>query len=96
MAMTTDAAMQIALNALVHLSHDPSDIGDFLQASGLDAQDLRLIASDPGVALHFLDFVLEDDTRVLQTAAGLNVAPREILTARTALSGPGSFGWEVD
>ena len=56
---------------------------------------MRRAAGDPDIALHVLDYLLEDDARVLDAAADLNIKPGDLMAARTALAGPGSYGWEV-
>ena len=70
-------------------------LGGFLGATGLQPQDLRQAAGNPDIALHVLDYLLEDDQRVLEAAADLQVVPGDLLQARTALAGPGSYGWEI-
>lgn len=81
--------------ALIHLAGQPDLIGGFLAATGLEPGDLRRAAQSPDIALHVLDYLLEDDRRVIEAAAALEVAPGDLMGARTALAGPGSHGWEV-
>lgn len=95
MTYTPNAAHNLAMEALVHLAGEPDLIEGFLAATGLDPADLRRAAQSPDIALHVLDYLLEDDRRVLAAAAAMQVAPGELMRARTALAGPGSHGWEV-
>lgn len=95
MAYTQDSAQELAGAALLYLAERPELMGEFLASTGLRPQDLRSIAYSPETALHVLDHLLEDDRRVMDAAAALGVAPGDLMGARTALAGPGSYGWEI-
>ena len=95
MTYTRESAQDLAMTVLLHMAARPDLIAGFLEASGLQPQDLRQAAGNPDIALHILDYLLEDDRRVLDAAAELQVAPGELMQARTALAGPGSYGWEI-
>lgn len=95
MTYTREAAQELATAALLYLAENPELIADFLGSTGLQPQDLRSVATNPDMALHVLDYLLEDDRRVMDGAGPLGVAPGDLMHARTALSGPGSYGWEV-
>ena len=84
------------MSVLLYMTGRPDLIADFLGATGLDAGDLRGLAADSGLALHVLDYLTGDDSRVLDAADALGVPPGDFMAARTALAGPGSHGWEVD
>jgi hypothetical protein len=96
MSFSTEAARDLAMRALVHMSEQPEVIAGFFGASGLQPDDLRGLVGDPQLALHVLDYLLEDDRRVLDTAEALDTRPENLLRARTVLAGPGSHGWEAD
>jgi hypothetical protein len=95
MTYSREAAQNLATSVLIHMAERPDLMAGFLEASGLNPQDLRKVSSDPEIALHVLDFLLEDDRRVLDAAADLTIPPGDLMQARTALAGPGSYGWEV-
>ncbi|WP_374299234.1 DUF3572 family protein [Paracoccus sp. (in: a-proteobacteria)] len=95
MTYTRESAHELATTALLYLAEQPDLMAQFLAATGLQPQDLRKVASSPDLALHVLDYLLEDDRRVMDAAAGMQVAPGDLLHARTALAGPGSYGWQV-
>ncbi|WP_295048384.1 DUF3572 domain-containing protein [uncultured Paracoccus sp.] len=95
MTYTRDSAHDLAMTVLLYMVERPDLIGQFLDSSGLQPQDLRQAAGSSDIALHVLDFLLEDDRRVLEAARDLDIAPGEVMAARTALAGPGSYGWEV-
>lgn len=95
MTYTRESAQELATSALLYLAGRPDLVEEFLGATGLRPQDLRRVASSPDMALHVLDYLLEDDRRVMDAAARLGIAPGELMHARTALAGPGSHGWQV-
>lgn len=96
MSFDQNAARDLAGSALLHIAGDPGLVSAFLGATGLQPGDLRAMAGGPDLPLHVLDFLLEDDSRVLEAASALAVRPQDLMAARTALSGPGSFGWDPD
>lgn len=96
MAHSVKTARELALKLVVFLSDRPDLTARLLQGSGLGPQDLRQAITDPDTCISLLDFLLEDDSRVLEFAQHAGIRPQEVLTARTALSGPGSYGWEAD
>lgn len=94
--MTPDRAMALAADVLVHLSQHPDRLIAFLEATGLSPQDLRRLAQSPELSAALLDHLVQSDDAVLDCAAALNIRPAELMAARTALAGPGSYGWSVD
>ncbi|MDP5307206.1 DUF3572 family protein [Paracoccus spongiarum] len=89
-------ARDMAMAALIYLIERPDQAAAFMGATGLRPEDLRNMAQGEDLAVHALDFLLEDDSRVIEAAGHLGLRPQDLLTARTALAGPGSFGWEAD
>ncbi|RNF33384.1 DUF3572 domain-containing protein [Paracoccus methylarcula] len=96
MSYSAVAAQELAVRALVHIAEHPDLASALLATSGLRPEALRQAARDPDFCVHVLDFLLEDDRRVLDFAQSLSIRPDEVLSARMALAGPGSFGWEPD
>ncbi|MGZ3216431.1 DUF3572 domain-containing protein [Paracoccus sp. T5] len=96
MAITQQRARDLAVDILLHLANDPEELTQFLSVSGLQPADLRSLQDRPEVALFLLDFLAEDDRRICDFAAALNMRPQDIMAARTVLSGPGSYGWTAD
>ena len=86
----------IADAALMHLLTDSDLVGAFLAASGMSVQDLRRAAAQPGLATQALEFICEDDQRVMDLAAASGRLPEQIAHARVRLAGPGSYGWDAD
>lgn len=95
MTYTRESAQELAMAGLLHLAAQPDLVEGFLAATGLEPGDLRRVAHSPDIALHVLDYLLEDDRRVLDAAAAMQVAPGDLMQARTALAGPGSHGWDI-
>jgi len=96
MSYSPDRARELSLSALLYMTGRPELIAGFMAATGLRASDLRGMAADSGLALHVLDYLTGDDSRVLDAAHAMGVSPGDFMAARTALAGPGSHGWEVD
>ena len=95
MAYTQQSAQELATAALLYLAQRTDLMQEFLGATGLQPQDLRQVASSPEMAVHVLDYLLEDDRRVIDAAAEMQIAPGDLMHARTALAGPGSYGWQI-
>lgn len=96
MAYSVPQAAELATRVLIEMVARPQDLAQFMDQAGLRPDDLRDVATRPEVALFLLDFLVEDDDRILGFAQALHVAPQDIMAARTALAGPGSYGWSVD
>lgn len=62
-------------------------VNAFLGASGLSPADLAQIAARPELMAAVLDFLLEDETRLLAFCADAGIAPTEPMSARLALPG---------
>ncbi|WCQ98043.1 DUF3572 family protein [Paracoccus aestuarii] len=96
MGFSADRASDLAMRILLEMAERPEDVAGFLGTSGLQASELRNLAQRPDIALFLLDFIAEDDDRILRFSAALGLRPQDIMAARTALSGPGSYGWAAD
>lgn len=96
MSYSRAAADDLALQALIHVVSQPELASALMTASGLAPDAFRQAAQDPEFRIYLLDFILEDDRRVQDFSADAGIRPEEVLAARTALAGPGSFGWDPD
>lgn len=87
--MTPLEARAIAEAALDHLARDPDLLGSLMAQSGLDPAGLRtLLAQEGGEAAGLaLDFILEQDARVLALAREAGIAPERVAMARAVLGG---------
>ncbi|MDB6176955.1 DUF3572 family protein [Paracoccus sp. Z330] len=90
-----EQARRVASTLLVYVLERPELAAGFLGASGLEVQDLRRLSESGGLDLPLLDYILEDDERVLEAADSLDLRPEDFLRARTAMEGPGGYGWEI-
>ena len=96
MSLNHSAARHPATAALLYILEQPDLASGFMNATGLRPDDLRALADTPELGLHVLDFLLEDDSRVVEAASSMSMRPQDLLAARTAIAGPGSYGWEAD
>jgi hypothetical protein len=77
----------LALRVLAHIAMDETLMPRFLTLSGLDIETLKARAADPALLGGVLDFVLFDDSLVLQLAEALEVKPEAFAQARARLPG---------
>jgi Protein of unknown function (DUF3572) len=77
----------LALRVLAHIAMDETLMPRFLTLSGLDLETLKARAADPALLGGVLDFVLFDDSLVLQLAETLEVKPEAFAQARERLPG---------
>lgn len=96
MSYSRQPAEDLAMTVLLHVLQNPDLAERLLAESGLQAEALRGAAGDPEFRVSVLEFLLADDARVVDFSRASGIRPEEVLAARTALAGPGSFGWEAD
>lgn len=85
--MTEPEARAIAEAGFTFIAADPELVGALLAQTGADAGALRGVAAQPEFAGFVLDFLLENDRRVLDFAACENIAPGRVVMARAVLGG---------
>ncbi|MCU0828702.1 MAG: DUF3572 domain-containing protein [Tabrizicola sp.] len=88
-----EAAQLLALRALTWMAADETLIGGFLAATGAGPDELRNRASDPDFHLAILDFLLQDDQRVMAFCDSHGLPYTEVQTARAALPGGDEPFW---
>ena len=81
------AAETVALRALEFLVSEEAALRGFMARSGATADDLRAGTGDPRFLAGVLDFLLEDDERLLAFCDRADVTPARIQRAHAALSG---------
>lgn len=91
--MTPQQAETTALLALGWLAGNDELLPVFLGASGADMATLRAQATEPGMLLAVLDFIVMDDAWVLDCAAALDLPPEALARAREALPGGAQTHW---
>jgi hypothetical protein len=75
----------LALEALAWLAGQPDAISRFLTMSGLQASDLRQAVGDPGLQGSVLDFVLANETLLLDFCQSASLKPQRVHAARNQL-----------
>lgn len=85
--MTENEARRIAENGFGHIAADGDLVMALLAQSGSDAAGLREMAARPEFAVFVLDFLLEQDQRVLDFAQGAGIRPERVQMARAVLGG---------
>ena len=85
--MTGHEARDIADTGFSHIAADAELIEALLAQSGSDVAGLRAMASRPEFAVFVLDFLLEQDQRVLDFAASAGIRPERVQMARAILGG---------
>lgn len=91
-----DQIRELATDILLHIAGDDELMGQFLSTSGLDPADLGQMARDGSAGVAMLEFLAEDDQRLLAFAAAMGRKPQELMRLRTLLAGPGAHGWSAD
>lgn len=85
--MTPNEARDIADAGFAHIAGDPDLVMDLLAQSGSDVEGLRAMAARPEFAVFVLDFLLEQDQRVLGFAQAATIRPDRVQMARAVLGG---------
>ena len=85
--MTGHEARDIADAGFSHIAADAELIEALLAQSGSDVAGLRAMAARPEFAVFVLDFLLEQDQRVLDFAASAGIRPERVARARAVLGG---------
>lgn len=87
------AAQTLALTALTWLLGQDDLVGAFLNASGAAPQDMAALAQTPLFQGAVLDFLMEDDARIIAFSDAQNLPYTAVQTARAALPGAQYMHW---
>ena len=82
------AAESIAIESLTFLAGNPARLDRFLALSGLEPDNLRAAAGEPGFLAGVLEHLASDESLLLAFAANARRAPATIAKARDILSPP--------
>ncbi len=88
----TENAETVAIQALGWIAADEERLGRFMGLAGLSVDELRVRAGEPEFLGGVLDFVLENETLLVEFAAHAGLKPDAVLRLRRAL--PGAPVWE--
>lgn len=89
--MNEKEARDIADRGLTHIAGDPDLVSALLDQAGADASMIREIAARPEFAVFVLDFLMEQDPRLLDFAAASGIAVQRVQMARAVLGGYDPF-----
>jgi hypothetical protein len=87
------AAQTLALTALTWVLGQDDLVGAFLNASGAAPQDLAALAQTPLFQGAILDFLMEEDARIIAFCDAQNLPYTCIQDARNALPGAQYMHW---
>ena len=91
--MKQDQAEALALQALAHVISDDELLAAFMYVSGVTPDALRAGLGDPTILGSVLDFILQEDARVLAFAESIGIDPRLPDMARQMLPGGQRMHW---
>lgn len=91
--VSPDRAIVAGLQALSWIATDDDLFGAFLDQAGTDAAAVRARATDPAFLGFVLDFVLQEDARVIGFSGAQGMAPERVAQARRALPGGDTPEW---
>ncbi len=89
-----EAAEMLAVQALAFIAEDTERMADFLAMTGLEADQIRDAAQQPGFFAGVLEHMLGNENLLVAFAGSAGIDPAEIARARRAL-GRGKR-WEQD
>jgi hypothetical protein len=90
---SADAAQILALQALAWVVAQPEMLSDFLSSTGAYGQDLAQLARQPLFLGAVLDYLLEQDQRVVEFCTAHGAALTHPQMARLALPGAQHLHW---
>jgi hypothetical protein len=91
--MKQDFAEVGAMRALAWLAGRDDLVEVFLGSTGASLDDLRARAAEPEFLASVLDFILMDDSWVVDCADALDLPPDQLAVLRNALPGGGLPNW---
>ena len=86
-------AETLALKCLEWLAGNDELLPVFMGSTGVGEDDMRERAGDPEFLASILDFLLMDDSWVVEFCEDYSVSPDMPMQARAALPGGGSVNW---
>lgn len=81
------AAEQLAIRALVFLADDAQELGRFLALTGIETDDIRVAAQEPGFLAGVLEYICSHQPLLLAFGRAEGIDPAEIDRALGAISG---------
>ena len=85
--MTKAIAEQMAINALQFLTSESDKLERFMSLSGLDPETLRASSADETFLAAILEYLMGDESLLLEFASEYAIPPENIATAMHTLTG---------
>ncbi len=85
--MKKSDAHENAVKCLHFLASNEDYLGDFLSITGLGPGNLRQAAQDPNFLNAVITFIMDDEKRVMDCAAAINVEPEALSQTYNILVG---------
>ncbi|MCO5065993.1 MAG: DUF3572 domain-containing protein [Rhizobiaceae bacterium] len=82
---STEAAEQLAIEALAYIAGDPTLMSRFLALTGIEAASIRQAAAQPGFLAGVLHFIAAHEPTLLAFADARSIPPGDVLKAMRAL-----------
>jgi hypothetical protein len=82
---TREQAEILAIGALGFLAGDSEALGAFLSLTGIGPANLRAAAAEPGFLAGLLDYLLANESLLVDYTRQAGIAPEEVGRARAAL-----------
>jgi hypothetical protein len=82
-----DDAEALAIQALSFFASEPERLGRFLAVTGIGPEGIRAAAATPGFLAGVLDYLIANETLLLDFTAERGFDPASVVQARDALPG---------
>lgn len=87
LGMNYDQAEIFGLQALSHMAEHEEILMAYLNLSGITPEELRNSAADPATLGSILDYFLQDEKKLIEFCAAVDVAADQVKKARQQLPG---------
>ena len=85
--MNQTRAESLALKALAFVAANPEELNRFIEVTGVTADLLREETCSPEILASTLDFVLSEESLLINFCSSENINPKEAWQARKGLPG---------
>jgi Protein of unknown function (DUF3572) len=84
---SVDSAQSLAVSALAFIAADSDRLSRFLSLTGLGPDNLRTAAADPAFLSSVLDYVVGEETLLVEFAGDAGLKPEAVARAHALLGG---------
>ena len=85
--ISQDFAEEIAIKAVQFLASSPEILGSFLATAGVGPGDIKQAIASPDFLAGALDFLMQDESILLEFAESMQIAPKDVVKARIRYPG---------